>query len=98
MRLSYAPNLSALTTLQQIEQCLAALEPDSIELSDDSARHAGHAGARSGGGHFELTIVAARFAGRSRVERHRMVYESLAPLMPRQIHALALRTYAPDEI
>jgi len=86
------------TTAQEIEQCLAALEPESIELIDDSASHAGHAGARSGGGHYELTVVCARFAGRSRVERHRMVYEALATLMQRQIHALSLRTLAPDEI
>ena len=77
---------------------MAALAPDSIQLTDDSASHAGHAGARSGGGHFELTIVSACFTGRSRIERHRMVYEALAPLMQRQIHALALRTYAPDEM
>jgi BolA protein len=86
-----------LTTLQQIEHCLAALAPEAIELKDDSARHAGHAGARSGGGHYELTVVSARFTGKSRLERHRMVYETLAPLMQRQIHALALRTLTPDE-
>jgi len=86
-----------LTTVQQIEQCLAVLEPQSVELVDDSASHAGHAGARSGGGHYLLTVVSPRFAGRSRVERHRMVYEALGTLMQRQIHALALRTYAPDE-
>ena len=87
-----------MTTLQQIEQCLAVLEPESVELLDDSTSHAGHPGAASGGGHYELTVVSARFAGRSRLERHRMVYGALAPLMPRQIHALALRTLAPDEI
>jgi len=86
-----------LTTVQQIEQCLAPLEPLAIELVDDSASHAGHAGARAGGGHFLLTVVSPRFVGKSRVERHRMVYEALGPLMQRQIHALALRTYAPDE-
>jgi BolA protein len=86
-----------MTTLQRIERCLAALEPESIALNDDSESHAGHPGARSGGGHFELTIVSPRFAGKSRVERHRMVYAALAPLMQRDIHALALRTYAPGE-
>jgi BolA protein len=74
------------------------LEPESIEVTDDSASHAGHPGARSGGGHFELTIVSQRFAGRSRLERHRMVYAALGPLMKQQIHALALRTFAPGEI
>jgi BolA protein len=86
-----------MTTLQRIEQCLAALEPESVAVTDDSANHAGHPGARSGGGHFELTIVSPRFAGKSRIERHRMVYAALAPLMQRDIHALALRTYAPGE-
>jgi BolA protein len=85
-------------TVQEIEQCLAVLQPESIDVADDSASHAGHAGARSGGGHYELTIVAAVFAGKSRIERHRLVYEALAPLMQRKIHALALRTFAPGEI
>jgi BolA protein len=85
------------TTLQTIEDCLAALEPESVTLNDDSASHVGHPGARGGGGHFELTIVSPRFAGKSRIERHRMVYAALAPLMQRDIHALALRTYAPGE-
>jgi BolA protein len=86
------------TTVQRIRQCLAALEPESVELTDDSARHAGHAGAREGGGHFVLTVVSPRFAGRSRIERHRMVYAALGPLMQREIHALALQTYAPGEL
>jgi BolA protein len=86
------------TTIQLIEHHLAALDPESVEVIDDSAAHAGHAGASAGGGHYQLTVVSARFAGRSRLERHRMVYDTLAPLMQRRIHALALRTYSPDEI
>jgi len=86
-----------MTTVQQIEQRLAALEPEAIELSDDSASHAGHAGARAGGGHYRLTIVSPRFAGKSRIERHRMVYQLLGEMMQRQIHALALHTFAPGE-
>jgi BolA family transcriptional regulator, general stress-responsive regulator len=86
------------TTVQEIEQCLASLEPHSIEVTDDSASHAGHAGARGGGGHYELTIVSPRFAGKSRIERHRMVYAALGSLMQRDIHALALTTYAPGEL
>jgi BolA protein len=86
------------STVQSIERLLAGLEPESIELSDDSARHAGHAGARAGGGHYRLTVVSSRFAGKSRLERHRMVYAALGPLMQREIHALALRTYAPGEL
>ena len=90
-------NPSPVTTVQRIEQLLAALEPQFLAVRDDSARHAGHPGARSGGGHYELTVVSPRFAGKSRIERHRMVYAALAPLMQREIHALALRTFAPGE-
>jgi BolA protein len=93
-----ATNRSPVTTVQSIERLLAGLEPEFIELSDDSARHAGHAGARSGGGHYQLTVVSPRFAGKSRLERHRMVYAALGSLMQREIHALALRTYAPGEL
>ena len=67
-------------------------------MIDESAAHAGHAGAASGGGHYQLTIVSARFAGMSRVARHRLVYETLAPLMQHRIHALAVRAYAPGEL
>jgi BolA family transcriptional regulator, general stress-responsive regulator len=87
-----------MTTIDLIKQRLSALEPESIEVLDDSASHAGHAGARAGGGHYELTIVSARFAGCPRIDRHRLVYAALGPLMQQQIHALALRTYAPGEI
>ncbi|MGE8488977.1 MAG: BolA family protein, partial [Paraburkholderia nemoris] len=67
----------------------AALAPvASIRITDDSAQHAGHAGA-SAGGHFSVTIVAAAFAGKARVARHRMVYDALADAMQRGIHALA---------
>ena len=75
---------------------LASLSPSRLEIEDDSALHAGHAGAREGG-HFRLTIVSGQFAGKSRVMRHRMVYEALGPLMQRGIHALALHTLAPEE-
>jgi len=67
-------------------------------VRDDSASHAGHAGAKSGGGHYALTIVSPRFVGVSRLERHRMVYEALGPLLKQQIHALALHTYATGEL
>jgi BolA protein len=69
-----------------------------LDVHDDSASHAGHQGARAGGGHYELTIVSPLFSGMTRVGRHRMVYDALAPLMQREIHALALRTYAPGEL
>jgi BolA protein len=75
----------------------AALAADPVEVIDESHRHAGHAGAASGGGHFRATIVSERFAGLSRVARQRLVYEVLAAEMKREIHALALRTLTPAE-
>ena len=81
--------------LDTIRQRLAVLEPSRLELRDDAAAHVGHAGA--GAGHFELTIVSARFTGQSRIARHRMVYAALGPLMDAGIHALALSTHAPSE-
>jgi BolA family transcriptional regulator, general stress-responsive regulator len=75
---------------------LIALAPVQFEIADDSAAHAGHPGAQ-GGGHFRLRVVSARFAGLSRVERHRLVYDALKDLMQRDIHALALSLLTPDE-
>lgn len=85
-------------TIERIEAALrAAFEPQHLEIVDDSARHAGHAGARSGGGHFIVTIVAERFRGLGRLERHRAVYDALGDAMQSEIHALALKALAPDE-
>ena len=81
-----------------IRDRLAALEPESIEIEDESADHAGHEGARGGGGHYRLTLVSPRFAGQPLQARHRMIYAALAPLMKKDIHALAIHAYAPDEI
>jgi BolA family transcriptional regulator, general stress-responsive regulator len=81
----------------RIRERLQALAPDELAIRDDSALHAGHAGARDGGGHFDLTIVSAQFAGKSTLARHRLIYEALGPLMRREIHALAIRAYAPGE-
>lgn len=74
-----------------------ALAPERLELRDDSAQHAGHAGAASGGGHFSVLIVSPQFAGKKPLERHRMVYAALGDLMPREIHALSIRALAPAE-
>ncbi|MGN6668532.1 MAG: BolA family protein [Trinickia sp.] len=74
----------------------AALAPQSVSVRDDSALHAGHAGAAAGG-HYAVTIVAGAFAGRPRVARHRLVYDALADVMQRGIHALAITAYTPEE-
>lgn len=82
--------------LQTIGQRLTPLAPESIEIMDDSASHAGHAGA-SDGGHFRLEIVSGSFAGLSGVARHRAVYALLADLIPARIHALSIRARTPEE-
>ena len=74
----------------------AALQPLHLEVIDDSHLHAGHAGAREGR-HFTVRITAERFNGLSRVARHRLIYDSLQPLIPRGIHALAIEARAPGE-
>ena len=82
----------------QIEQRLRAeLAASHVDVADESLLHAGHAGAASGGGHFRATIVSQRFAGLSRVARQRLVYGALAAEMKRDIHALSLRTFTPEE-
>lgn len=77
--------------------CLAPLEPAQLEIRDDSARHAGHAAAHQGGGHFSMTIVSRHFAGKRTMERHRMVYDALGTLMKRDIHALSIDAKTPEE-
>jgi BolA protein len=80
-----------------IRERLAALEPVQVELTDESALHAGHEGAKSGGGHFRLAIVSERFRNQNTVARHRMVYAALGPMMKREIHALAIKALTPGE-
>jgi BolA protein len=84
-------------TVELMRKRLAALAPDQVEISDESALHAGHAGAASGGGHFQLTIVSNHFAGLSTLARHRAVYDALGELMGSRIHALSMTTLTPDE-
>jgi BolA protein len=72
-----------------------ALHPALLEIRDDSAKHAGHAGAREGG-HFHVTIVSAAFEGVPQVQRHRMVYAAAAELMGRDIHALSIEARLPS--
>lgn len=84
-------------TPEAIEAALrAALPVASIDVQDDSAAHAGHAGA-SAGGHYRVRMVSSCFEGLPRVARHRLVYDALAPWMHRGIHALALQTLTPAE-
>jgi BolA protein len=80
------------------EKLAAAFSPQSLELVDDSARHAGHSGAGEGGeSHFNLVIVSAAFEGRSRVERQRRINQVLAEELAGPVHALSIRALAPGE-
>jgi len=84
-------------TAERLDAALrAALAPTALEVQDDSHLHAGHAGAREGR-HFTVRIVAAAFAGRSRVARHRLVYDAARSLIAEGIHALAIEARAPEE-
>jgi BolA protein len=85
------------SVIDAMRERLAVLDPVAIDIADDSAKHAGHAGARSGGGHYRLAIVSPRFAGCRTMERHRLVYDALGPLMKQEIHALSIIAKTPDE-
>ena len=80
-----------------MQQRLSGLQPESLDIVDDSAKHAGHAGAASGGGHYQLTIVSKQFAGKPQVARHRLIYQALGDMMQLQIHALSITAYTPDQ-
>ena len=83
----------------QIRSRLASLDPLALDLIDESAQHAGHAGAQPGGEtHWRLAIVSPRFAGQPVVARHRMVYQALGELMHNPIHALAITARSPEEL
>ena len=74
-----------------------ALDPVVLEVTDDSHKHAGHAGARTGQGHFSVHVVSRAFAGKLPLARHRLVYAALGAMMQTDIHALAIHAKAPDE-
>ena len=81
-----------------IRERLQTLEPQAVDLVDESEAHRGHAGYREGGGtHWRLSIVSPRFSGQSTVARHRMIYQALGSLMQHPIHALAITARSPEE-
>lgn len=79
------------------KRLVEALNPEQLEIIDESARHAGHAGAASGGGHFIVQIVSAAFAGKNPIQRHRLVYDAVDDIMHTEIHALSIQAKTPDE-
>jgi BolA protein len=87
-----------MTLAETIKQRLQALEPVSLQLTDESEQHHGHSGWREGGGtHWRVAIVSPRFSGQSAVARHRMVYQAIGELMHNPIHALAITAQTPEE-
>jgi BolA protein len=83
---------------EMLKRLGGALAPTRVELTDDSEKHRGHGGYNPAGeSHFSLTIASAAFAGRSRVERQRMIYKALGELMDERVHALSIRALAPEE-
>lgn len=87
-----------MSVVDEIRNRLAPLAPTRLDLIDDSALHASHAGARSGGGHYRLSIVSAAFSGKNTVARHRLIYAALGEMMRREIHALAIQAQSPEEL
>ncbi len=85
-------------TIETMKTRLAALHPEHLEIIDESALHAGHAGARGGGGHYQLTLVSPAFTGLNALARHRLVYQTLGDLMQGPIHALSITALAPGEL
>ena len=88
-------------TLPRVErirsQLQSAFAAARVSVIDDSKRHAGHVGARDGAGHFQVRIESQAFSGRSLLQRHRMVYEALADMLPGEIHALNIEAISPDD-
>lgn len=80
------------------QRLTSALEPEALEIEDESHLHAGHAGARDGRGHYRVFVVAAAFGGLGRLQRHRLVFGALEEMMRTDIHALTIQAYDPTEI
>ena len=84
--------------VERIHQLLSlSLSPVSLTIDDESALHAGHAGAASGGGHYRIRMISARFEGLGKLGRHRLVYDCLREMMQKDIHALAMSLLTPAE-
>ena len=79
------------------ERLTSSLQPTALDIIDESAKHAGHAGAASGGGHFIVNIVATAFRDKTLIQRHSLVYDAVEDIMHREIHALSIQAKTPDE-
>ena len=86
-----------MTLVEEITSRLQSLAPSTLQIEDESAMHAGHAG-NVGGGHFKLKITSSHFSEKSQIMRHRIIYQALADLIPSKIHALSIHALAPEEL
>jgi len=86
-----------MSTPEMIREKLAPLCPERLEIEDESARHAGHEGAKGGGGHYRLTIISAQFTDKSPLARHRMILDLLGEMLQKEIHAISIKAYTPGE-
>ncbi len=86
-----------MTLVEEITSRLQSLAPSTLQIEDESAMHAGHAG-NAGGGHFKLKITSSHFSEKSQIMRHRIIYQALADLIPSKIHALSIHALAPEEL
>jgi BolA protein len=80
-----------------LDRLRAGLDAEHVALEDESARHAGHEGARGGAGHYSVLVVSARFVGLDPVARHRAVYAAVGDMIPNEVHALSIRSFTPEE-
>ncbi|AZN38074.1 BolA family transcriptional regulator [Iodobacter ciconiae] len=95
----FSKSFPSVMITEEIHSRLAVFKPEYVDVYDDSASHAGHTGSAAGGGHYDLTIVSAQFAGKNTLARHRMVMALFADLIPHPIHALSIKkTLTPDEL
>jgi len=81
-----------------VDRLRQELSAESVEIEDQSHLHVGHAGAASGGGHYQVTVVASCFKGLNTLARHRLIYDALDDLMKKEIHALTIQAYSEDEL
>jgi len=81
-----------------VDRLRQELSAESVEIEDQSHLHVGHAGAASGGGHYQVTVVASCFKGLNTLARHRLIYDALNDLMKKEIHALSIQAYSEDEL
>ena len=80
------------------QRLMESLNAESVEIEDQSHLHAGHAGAASGGGHYDVIVISSEFNDLNTLGRHRLIYSAVDDLMKKEIHALSIQAFSPDEV